>query len=398
MSDQLGIMICEDEVLVSRELMSRVERLGHTVLGRAESAEELLPLAVEFNPDLVLMDINLAGEMNGIHAAEILYRNLRIPSIFTSAYTDRETLSAAIDTYSLGFLAKPIDDFSLNSTIQFGMQLFNRTHHIQGSHQTSLSTCSPSNSKFLEDGRSEEESRLSLARLQYACHLIVESFFPELAKVSQGFQFSLSNSGIPHQTEKELLKLYDQHLLTVREFSRLEHFARPPIDALYDCHIESSLSRILNTSRDIFLKKIRIVRNFSPIPLHSMVDETALQLAFQQVVSNAVIASTEGGIINVATRLEYEELPERFNPNSTPGWKVVIEVKDYGIGMALETFGNELVPCYSTWPLEKRFGLGLPQVFSIMQSLGGWFDIESEPEVGTTVRLYLPQREEEFDS
>ena len=86
------IMIAEDEVIFAEDLQERVQSLGYVVTANVTTAEAALQSAEQEPPDLVLMDIRLAGTMDGIEAAEVLRSKSNIPVVFVTAYADEERL------------------------------------------------------------------------------------------------------------------------------------------------------------------------------------------------------------------------------------------------------------------------------------------------------------------
>ena len=90
------ILIVEDERIVSMELESRLTNLGYTVCAQAVSGEEAINLTIEHVPDLILMDINIRGQIDGIETAKKLKEHLDIPIIFLTAFNDSKTSDRAI--------------------------------------------------------------------------------------------------------------------------------------------------------------------------------------------------------------------------------------------------------------------------------------------------------------
>lgn len=80
------VLIVEDEQIVAADLAAKLTRMGYEVVGHAASAEEALTLADQQRPDVVLMDIQLQGEMTGTEAAKLIQRNTGAPIIFVTAY------------------------------------------------------------------------------------------------------------------------------------------------------------------------------------------------------------------------------------------------------------------------------------------------------------------------
>src|SRR5262245_4515621 len=86
------ILIVEDEVIVARDLQEQLTRLGYGIAGRAGGADGAVELAREQRPDLVLMDIRLDGQRDGIDAAKIIQADLGLPVVYLTAHTDDGTL------------------------------------------------------------------------------------------------------------------------------------------------------------------------------------------------------------------------------------------------------------------------------------------------------------------
>jgi DNA-binding NarL/FixJ family response regulator len=101
------ILLVEDDFLVSMEMETGLEEAGYEVVGIAATAEEAVSLAAQRPPALVVMDIRLAGERDGVDAALEIFRTLGIRSIFASAHGDAQTRARAEAAQPLGWVAKP---------------------------------------------------------------------------------------------------------------------------------------------------------------------------------------------------------------------------------------------------------------------------------------------------
>jgi len=117
------ILIAEDEPTVAQDLKCRLESLEYAVSAITHSAEQAVLLAEKLRPDLVLMDIHLAGEMDGIQAAEQI-RNLRIPLIFVSGYCDSPVLQRAQLTDPYGYILKPYRTSDLRISVELSLQRY----------------------------------------------------------------------------------------------------------------------------------------------------------------------------------------------------------------------------------------------------------------------------------
>lgn len=115
------ILIVEDENIVAMDLEDRLKNLGYSVSGVASTGEEAIRKAAQTTPDLVLMDINLRGDMDGVEAAEVIWRRFSVPAIYITAYADQETLRRAQITEPLGYIVKPFEEAQLNACIQMAL-------------------------------------------------------------------------------------------------------------------------------------------------------------------------------------------------------------------------------------------------------------------------------------
>jgi PAS domain S-box-containing protein len=112
------VLIVEDEAIVAKDLQYRLKKFGYTVPEIASSGEEAINKAIQISPDLVLMDIRLKGKMDGIEAAQEIYRRLNIPVIYLTAYADDNTLERAKITQPFGYLLKPFKEKELQTNIE----------------------------------------------------------------------------------------------------------------------------------------------------------------------------------------------------------------------------------------------------------------------------------------
>ncbi len=115
------IMLVEDENIVAMDIRLRLEKLGYQVVGHAISGEEAIRIASETRPELILMDVKLRGEMDGIEAATRIRAQRDIPIIYLTAFADDATLERARLTQAYGYLMKPFEDRELRSTIEVSL-------------------------------------------------------------------------------------------------------------------------------------------------------------------------------------------------------------------------------------------------------------------------------------
>lgn len=115
------IMIVEDERIVAKDLQFRLQGLGYQVVAMAAEGQDAIAKAKATLPNLVLMDIRIEGDMDGIQTAEIVRSELDIPVIFLTAYADQATLGRAKVTEPFGYILKPFEERELQSTIEIAL-------------------------------------------------------------------------------------------------------------------------------------------------------------------------------------------------------------------------------------------------------------------------------------
>ena len=116
-----NIMVVEDELIVAEDLTRWLMTLGYTIAARAAAGREAVQRCEATRPDLVLMDILLPGDMDGIQAAEEIRRRFDIPVVFITASSDEATLARAKVSEPFGYILKPFDERGLYSTIEMAL-------------------------------------------------------------------------------------------------------------------------------------------------------------------------------------------------------------------------------------------------------------------------------------
>ncbi|XHX78763.1 MAG: response regulator [Stenomitos frigidus ULC029] len=118
----IQILIVEDESVIAFNLQETLEALAYSVPAIAVSGAQALHHAAEFRPDLVLMDIRIKGEIDGIQAAEQIWHQFQIPVIYVTGHSDKSTVERARLTAPFGYLLKPIKERELYVTIESALQ------------------------------------------------------------------------------------------------------------------------------------------------------------------------------------------------------------------------------------------------------------------------------------
>ena len=118
MTSKARILVVEDENLIAQDIHARLRTLGYAVAAMASSGEDAIRKALEARPDLILMDIVLKGDMDGIEAAKRIHERLDVPIVYLTAYADDHTLQRAKVTEPFGYILKPFEERELHTTIE----------------------------------------------------------------------------------------------------------------------------------------------------------------------------------------------------------------------------------------------------------------------------------------
>ncbi|MBT4286612.1 MAG: PAS domain S-box protein [Deltaproteobacteria bacterium] len=121
--EKTKILIVEDEAIIAMELESQLQSLGHQVASVVDTGKDAIQKIELDRPDLIIMDIRIKGEMNGIETAEIVKNRFGIPVIFSTAYLDEKRIERAKITMPFGYVLKPIQERDLKVTIEMAIYI-----------------------------------------------------------------------------------------------------------------------------------------------------------------------------------------------------------------------------------------------------------------------------------
>ncbi len=133
--EKVKVMVVEDESIVAKDIENMLKRVEYDVPAVVSSGEEAIEKVAQTSPDLVLMDIMLKGDMDGVEAAEQIRSRFHIPVIYITAYADDTTLQRAKITEPYGYLLKPFQDRELHTTIEMALYRHKMERKLKESEQ-----------------------------------------------------------------------------------------------------------------------------------------------------------------------------------------------------------------------------------------------------------------------
>lgn len=149
--DRLRILIVEDEQLIAESLSEILECLNHEVVGVASSADKALELVESESPDIVLLDIQIDGDKDGVYVADLINEVYNIPYIFTTAFADPQTLQRAKEKCPYGYIVKPYGIKDIHAALEIALTTYSRIKSLNAASEVAYAG---DNSIFLKvDGR-----------------------------------------------------------------------------------------------------------------------------------------------------------------------------------------------------------------------------------------------------
>lgn len=134
------IMVVEDEAIVARDIGTRLTDLGYKIAGVYSTAEDAIGEIQERCPDLILMDIKLKGEMDGIDAGEKIYSTYSIPIVYLTAFNDQNLLRRTGKSKPYGYILKPFDPENLRITIEIALYKYEFERKLVDETENAIAT------------------------------------------------------------------------------------------------------------------------------------------------------------------------------------------------------------------------------------------------------------------
>ncbi|MGC9505327.1 hybrid sensor histidine kinase/response regulator [Baaleninema sp.] len=367
---EIRILIVEDEAIVADDIAYRLENLGYEIADIVASGEEAIEAATKELPDLVLMDIMLQGEIDGIEAARVIRERLNLPVVYLTANADRATLERAKLTVPLGYVLKPFKDRELQVTIEIALTRHQAERELQNALETTrqqqqaAEENSDLKSQYLS--MTSHEFRTPLTVIQSSAEML--EHFSEvwsMEKKQKYLQRILSSTASMNQLLEDVLtfgRVESGKLPFQRNWMDVESFCRDLIEAIS-----------FGAGQGYSIEFAVVGR-----PQKAYLDEKLLWHLLNNLLSNAVKYSPEGGTVILKAAFE--------------GDRICFQVSDSGIGIAPEEQHRLFEPFHRAKNVGKipGTGLGLAIVKRSVDLHGGSISVSSQEGKGTTFTVVLP--------
>ncbi|EAZ81018.1 hybrid sensor histidine kinase/response regulator [Algoriphagus machipongonensis] len=386
----LKILIVEDDSVSALLLQRALEKNNHEIIGIADSGEKALDILEENVADIVMMDINLAGELDGIKTTEIVNEKYDIPVVYLSASSDADTLNKVVGTNPSAYVIKPFNIRELNMVIELAIFKDRKEKELQKLNNE------------LEEKVKQRTADLHEANKELTKALEKEREINELKSrivlnVSHGFKTPLTSI----LSSAQLLQIYAErdHPFKVKiskHASKIENSVRALNNLLTSVlffgkadadkveykpkkmFVGAFVKEVLDTVRAGIENKVTIKVSLGSLPKTVVSDSELLYQVFENLLSNSVKYSKDGQVVNFT--LDYVD------------GKLVGSFTDYGIGIPKKEQSQLFDRFFRAHNVGIRegSGLGLSIVKKCVEVLGGEITFESEENKGTTFYVSIP--------
>jgi len=361
-----SILIVEDERVIAVSIKNILRHLGYKSAYIAESGEKAIKIIEEKHPDLVLADIVLEGEINGIELAKQIKKQYRIPVVFLTSYSDEKTVSKAKFSEPYGFVTKPfkIEDLQITLEIAFHkskmeMKLIESEEELRKAYV------------LLEETQQELIQSKTLANLGEFAAGIAHEIRNPLANISALAQYSMKKFTFDKPMINNLEAIVKSSERANGIIKDLLDFAKPRTLILASTDITTTIKKIckLTEAKRLNLNVLLTVRCSKRLP-QIIIDKKQIEQVLMNIIMNSLDAMPKGGRLSV-TAVQKDEF-------------IVIRISDTGKGIAKKDIDKIFNPFFTL--KYDGVGLGLSVTHRIIQSHKGKIEVESVYHKGTKFR------------
>lgn len=400
--DAPKILLVEDEAIVAVDLRERLTALGYQVLPPASSAQSALTAVEKHLPNLILLDIVIKGDMDGIETAHAIRRNHDIPVIYLTAYADSNTLQRAKVTEPFAYLIKPFEERELQVAIEIALY----KHSMEQRLRRTQDQLQERVAQLQELIAAREQAEAEIRRLNAGLEARVEKRTRELKEANkdlEAFVYSVS-----HDLRAPLRAIHGFSEILVRRFAQ----DADPQAGRYMHNILEAGDQMNRLIEDL-LAYARVGRRAvrcQPIDLAALLTRVVEQLSARIEQTKAVIdapsnwpplngdATLVGQILanlleNALTYHGPDNVPRIVVGCSREEDEICISIQDNGIGIA-DGCQEKIFRVFQRLHGPEDYpgtGIGLAIVKRAAELMKSRIEVESSPGEGSTFRLRIPQ-------
>jgi CheY-like chemotaxis protein len=378
---QTRIMVVEDEGIVALDIQRKLEERGYEVPAVLSTGEEAVRQAEALRPDLVLMDIHLAGALDGTEAANQIRARVGIPVIYLTAYSDDDTLQRAKRAEPFAYLLKPFEERKLHTAVEIALY----------KHR-------------MDQEKARLEAQLHQSRKLEAIGRLTAGIAYNFSNMLQGIQ---GNLDLALAQAPDALRPYldaadfdaQRAGQLVRQFMTFYQGERLALEPL---RLEPLVDEVVTTCRQVFARqypaRLELVQRTGQDLTAVRGDAALLRQCLTALCTHAggVLAggpADPSATARIEISLEMVRLAEdarRAAPDRRQDGYLAVRVTDNGPSLDPETREHLFEPFLTPHSGDLADGMGLATAYAVAKEHQGWIDCEGLAEGGTTFTLYLP--------
>lgn len=369
------IMIVEDERILALDLAETLDELGYTVAGMASRGDEAIELARRLDPQLILMDVRLDGDVDGIAAAETIRDEHDVPVVFLTAHADDDTLHRATRSEASAYLVKPFKPPDLRCVIEIALHKHATDLRLRENERWLEQTLQQRTASLEATNRELEAFNYSVAHDLRAPLRGIDSFSQLLI---ERYSQRLDTEGLAYlnrvrASASRMSQLIDA-LLSLAHVGRSD---LQPLDLDFSQLVQSAASEVAaaNPDRSVPMVIAPGMRAFGDSRLLRVVVANLLENAWKFTARRQRPSVEVGPVQNT-------KLPTYY-------------VRDNGAGFD-PTYASRLFGAFQRLHPDREFpgtGIGLAIVQRVIARHGGTVWADSRPDQGATFYFTLPRRQ-----
>ena len=371
MESEIRVALVEDNVAMAEGTRTGLELEGYNVVGIAASGQQAIDLAEKTCPDVIIMDINIAGPMDGIEAADIIYKRFQTPIVFLTACSDDARVARARGVGACGYLVKPYRMTELKAMLE--------VTHYKAKADRALQEMQARAQKL--------EKAESLARMAGA---VAHNYNNALTGVTCNLELALEMIPADAPFQDLIKSAHEQSIqaanlgLKMLDYVGQTFCTNKDLNFAALCkHYLSDMGESFNIKADIPDYPLMVC--FNPDQLKHVLD-VLLRNARESLKNSAdaitlQVGQADGSIIPTQIRV-----PVDFEPLDMT--YAYLEVADTGCGIAAKDIEKVFEPFYSTKFAGR--GLGLASAVGLIKANEGCITVRSQPGQGSRFRVWLP--------
>ncbi len=386
----LKILIVEDDAVSALLLQKALEKNNHEILGVADSGEKALDLLTENHADIVMMDINLAGELDGITTTEIINEKYDIPVVYLSASSDAETLNKVVGTNPSAYVIKPFNIRELNMVIELAIFKDRKEKELQKLNNELEEKVKQRTAELYETNKEltkalEKEREINELKSRIVLN-VSHGFKTPLTSILSSAQLLQIYGEKEHPFKAKIAKHAGKIENSVRALNNLLtsvlFFGKADADQMKfrpkKMFMGAFVKELLDTVKASMENDVKINTEIVDLPKTLTADEELLYQVFENLLSNAVKYSKDGQEVNF--KITFEDN------------KLISTIRDYGIGIP-KSEQDQLFDRFfraKNVGIIEGSGLGLSIVKKCIEVLKGDIEFESAEGKGTSFKVTIP--------